>query len=271
MSLMPTEPRSIGGVIDDAIRLYRRTLSASIPIALIGVLLLLVPSIWAALRIQALVVQQDDPLAVWQVFAAPELWLFYLMSVVVYALIYGAMIFRIDAIARGHSASLGESFAAAVHRLPAMLGVSLLFGLAIMVGFVLLIIPGIWLWGILQLAFIAVIVDRSGVLASFATSRQLVRGNWWRANIVIFVSFVIMFVVIAVLGGIAGFIVGVTGAAAAASSTGGQVVQQIINAVLNTLTLSFYPCVLMAVFNDLRLRREGGDLLGRVDALSPAG
>ncbi len=271
MSLMPTEPRSIGGVIDDAIRLYRRTLSASIPIVLIGVLLMLGPSIWFALRIQALAMEQGDPLAVWQVIASPELWLFYLGSLLFYALIYGALIFRIDAIARGGRPSLGESFAAGLNRLPAMLGVSVLFGLVVVVGFVLLVIPGIWLWGMLQLAFIAVMVDRSGVFASFGTSWQLVRGNWWRANIVIFVSFVIMIVVIMVLGGIAGFILGMTGAAAAASSPGGQVIQQIVSAVLNVFTMSFYPCVLLAVFNDLRLRREGGDLLGRVDALSPAG
>jgi hypothetical protein len=34
--------------------------------------------------------------------------------------------------------------------------------------------------------------------------------------------------------------------------------------------LSFIPCILLAVYYDLKLRREGGDLADRVGALNPA-
>jgi hypothetical protein len=56
-----------------------------------------------------------------------------------------------------------------------------------------------------------------------------------------------------------------------ALSTGAQVTQQIVAGVLNLFTLSFYPCVLLSVYYDLKLRKEGADLVGRIGALTPAG
>lgn len=270
MSLMPAEPRSIGGVLDDAIRLYRRTLTACIPLVLIGVVLTLPAGLWLAMRSLELTAT-GDAAAVFSLFSSPLTWCVYLALVAVYAVIYGAVIHQIDAMARGRRPSLAEALGVGLKRLPVMFAVTLLFGIVVLIGMVLLVIPGIWLWGLLQLAFIAVIVDGSGVLGSFGTSRELMRGNWWRANIAIFVSWVLMIVLVAVLGGIGGVILGLTGAAEVANSMEAQVIQQLISAVLNVFTMSFFPCVLLAVFNDLKLRREGGDLLGRVGALSPAG
>lgn len=271
MSLMPAEPRSIGGVLDDAIRLYRHTLTACMPLVLIGVLLAIPAGIWLAMRSQELAAT-GDAAAVFSLFSSPLTWCVYLAMLAIYAVVYGAVIHQIDAMARGHRPSMAEALGVGLKRLPVMLAVTLLFAIVVTIGMVLLVIPGIWLWGLLQLAFIAVIVDGSGVFASFSTSRELMRGNWWRANIAIFVAWVLMIVLVAVLGAIGGFILGLTGASAeAANSMEGQVIQQLISAVLNVFTMSFFPCVLLAVFNDLKLRREGGDLLGRVGALSPAG
>lgn len=270
MSLMPTEPRSIGGVLDDAIGLYRRSLSACLPIALIGVLVTLVPGIWVALRLQALAAT-GDPTMVWGMFMSPSVLLAYLCIALFYSIIYGALIHQINAVAHGQRATLGEAFSVGLQRLPVLFVVAVLFFLAVMVGMVLLVIPGIWLWGLLQLAFVAAIVERTGVFESFAVSRSLVRGNWWRANLTIFVAFVIMIVVLMVLSAIAGIVLAMTTSAETVASTGGQVVSQVISAVLNLFTLSYFPCVLQAVFNDLKLRKEGGDLVSRVGALTPAG
>ena len=270
MSLMPTAPRSIGGVLDDAIRLYRKTLSACIPIVLVGVVLSTPVGLWIALRTQSLAAT-GDPAAVLSLFSSPSVWLAYLAMMVVYVTIYGALIHQVDAIAHGRRASFAEAMGHGLQRLPAMLGVSILFGLAVLVGTVLLVIPGIWVWGLLQFAFVAVVLERTGVLESFGVSRRLVSGNWWRANVVIFVAMVILIVLAMVLGVVGGLIVAMAGLADAASSTGAQVVSQLVSAVLNVFTMSFYPCVLLAVFNDLKLRKEGGDLLDRVGALTPAG
>jgi hypothetical protein len=274
MSLMPTAPRSIGGVLDDAIRLYRKTLFPCFPLLLVAVVLSTAVGVWVTLTVQPIATAaaaSTDPWAAFDMFTAPGVWLAYLVLMLVFAIVYGALFYQIDALARGQRPSLGDALGLGLKRLPVMLGVGILFFIMLVVGLVLLVIPGIWLWGVFQLAFVAAVIERTGVFASFGVSRNLVRGNWWRVNVVIFVAFVLLMVVLLVIGAIAGFIMAATGSASAVMSPGGQAIQQVISGVLNLFTLSFYPCVLLAVYNDLKLRREGADLADRVGALTPAG
>src|SRR5690606_3729689 len=184
----------IGGVLDDAIRLYRKTLTACLPIVFIGLLLATPAGIWIALRAQSLT--PGDPAGVLALLSSPMAWLMYLVTLLIYTATYGALIHQIDAIAHGQRLTLTQAIGLGLQRLPALIGVTILFGLAVLVGTVLLVIPGVWLWGLLQFAVVATIVERSGVIASLATSRRLVTGNWWRANVVVFVAFVIMIVLV---------------------------------------------------------------------------
>lgn len=270
MSLMPTAPRSIGGVVDDAIRLYRKTLFPCFPLLIVAVVISTAAAIWITLALQPLV-DETDPGAVLGMFLSPGVWLAYLLILLVYTFIYGALIYQIDALARGQRLPLGEVVGMGLKRLPVLLAVGILLFLMLTLGLVLLVIPGIWLWGVFQLAFVAAVIDRTGVFASFGVSRNLVRGNWWRVNVVIFVAFVLMLVVATVIGGLAGIIAGIAGGAEFLVSPAGQAIQQVISGLLNLFTLSFYPCVLLAVYYDLKLRREGADLADRVGALTPAG
>src|SRR5438552_4856256 len=57
-----------------------------------------------------------------------------------------------------------------------LVGVSILFGIAVGVGFVLLIIPGLILLTIWSVVAPVTVVERPGVFAAFGRSRQLVRG-----------------------------------------------------------------------------------------------
>lgn len=274
MSLMPTAPRSIGGVLDDAIRLYRKTLFPCFPLLVLGAVLSTAVGLWITLALQPMATATataTDPWAAFDMFMLPGVWLAYLVMMVVFTVIYGALIYQIDALARGQRPSLAEAVGLGLKRLPVLLGVGILLFIMLVVGLVLLVIPGIWLWGVFQLAFVAAVIERTGVFASFGVSRNLVRGNWWRANVVIFVAFILLMVVLMVIGAIVGFVMAATGSASTIMSPGGQAIQQVFSGVLNLFTLSFYPCVLLAVYNDLKLRREGADLADRVGALTPAG
>jgi hypothetical protein len=271
---MPTAPRSIGGVLDDAIRLYRRALMPCFPIVLVAVLLLLVPSLLLSLRMQKLAA--ESPAEILALFTSPAIWLGYLGMMVFMCAVYGALFAQADAVAHGNRLTLGAAFGVGLKRAPTSIGVGLVFGVMIGLGMVLLIIPGIWLWGIFQFAFVPAIIERAGVFESFGISRRLVKGNWWRSNVIVFVAFVIMYVLIFMVslisGVVAGVCAGVAGAGAVASSgiTGALIFQQVISSILNLFMLSFIPCILLAVYYDLKLRREGGDLADRVGALNPA-
>ncbi len=74
-----------------------------------------------------------------------------------------------------------------------LIGVSILFALGLLVGFVLFIIPGLILLAIWAVVAPVTVLEQPGVFRAFGRSRELVRGHGWT------VFGVIMLVVVAVL------------------------------------------------------------------------
>lgn len=83
-----------------------------------------------------------------------------------------------------------------------LIGVGILAGIAIGIGFLLLVVPGLILLTIWAVIAPVIVVEHSGVMNSFGRSRELVRGNGWQVFGVIFVVFLISAVVAGVLGAI---------------------------------------------------------------------
>ena len=73
-----------------------------------------------------------------------------------------------------------------------LVAVSILFGIAVAIGFVLLIIPGLILIVIWSVVAPVTVLERPGVFAAFRRSRELVRGNGWNVFGVIVMVFVIV-------------------------------------------------------------------------------
>lgn len=105
-----------------------------------------------------------------------------------------------------------------------LIGAGILAGLAIGVGFLLLVVPGLILLTIWAVIAPVIVVERSGVIAAFGRSRELVRGNGWQVFGVIFVVFLIAFVASIVLGAIG------------AGISSGVGMQIIVNLIASTLT-----------------------------------
>ena len=103
-----------------------------------------------------------------------------------------------------------------------LLAVSVLFGLGVGIGFVLLIIPGLILLVIWSVVAPVTVLERPGVFAAFGRSREMVRGNGWN----VFGVIVIVFLAVAVVSIAAGLI------AAGLGSVGRSLVQWAVNAVL---------------------------------------
>lgn len=270
MSLMPTAPRSIGGVLDDAIRLYRRSWLACLPIVLIMFVLMLPLSLLLATRMQSLV---GNPQAMLDLFKSPIIWQSYFVMIVVMCAVYGALFAQAHAVAHGERLTVVAALGVGLKRTPVLLGVGLLFGMMVGVGMVLLIIPGVYLWGVFQLAFAPAVVERAGVFESLTASRRLTKGNWWRTFVIITVALIIMYVLVISVMFIVGIVAGVSTLTAAAGEQqvgAALVTQQLISSAVNVFVMSFLPCIVLAVYYDLKLRKEGGDLAGRIDALKPA-
>jgi hypothetical protein len=76
---------------------------------------------------------------------------------------------------------------------------SILAGIAITIGLVLIIVPGLFLITIWAVIVPVIIIERSGAMASFGRSRQLVRGHGWPVFGTLVLVYIIMLVVNIVL------------------------------------------------------------------------
>lgn len=95
--------------------------------------------------------------------------------------------------------SLSETIGRVWPRLWTILGVAVLASLAVGIGLLLLVIPGLFLITIWSVVIPAVVLERRGVTESFGRSRELVRGYGWTVFGVILVTFVIEFIASIVL------------------------------------------------------------------------
>lgn len=110
--------------------------------------------------------------------------------------------------------SLGELFASVRPVALPLLVVAILFGIGVGIGFILLIIPGLFLLTIWAVVAPVVVVERPGILSAFGRSRELVRGHGWMVFGVIVLIIVLVLIVSALaalaneaLGNVAGAVV----------------------------------------------------------------
>ena len=107
-----------------------------------------------------------------------------------------------------------------------LVAVSILFGLGVGLGFILLIIPGLFLLVIWSVVAPVTVLERPGPFHAFGRSRALVRGNGWNVFGVIVLVFLTV-VVVSVAAGIA---------AESLGAVGRSLVQWAVNAALAPVT-----------------------------------
>jgi hypothetical protein len=94
--------------------------------------------------------------------------------------------------------SIGELFRSVSPFVLPLIVVAILFGIGVAIGFILIIIPGLFLLTIWSLVMPVTVIETPGILAAFGRSRELVRGNGWNVFGVIVLIFLINVVVGAV-------------------------------------------------------------------------
>jgi hypothetical protein len=96
--------------------------------------------------------------------------------------------------------SIGDTVRAAVPYLGPVAGASILAAIAITIGLILLIVPGLYLITIWAVIVPVIVLEGAGVFASFGRSQQLVRGNGWHVFGTLVLVFIIQLAVGIVLG-----------------------------------------------------------------------
>jgi len=123
------------------------------------------------------------------------------VSVVAAFVLQATLVKAVQDVRDGHAdLSIGQTVNEALPFIASVAGASILAGIAITIGLVLVIVPGLWLITIWAVIIPVIVIERSGALASFERSRQLVRGHGWHVFGTLVLVFVILIVVDIVLG-----------------------------------------------------------------------
>jgi hypothetical protein len=303
MYVTPSAPLSIGGVIDDAIRLYRHSFSRCWLLAFLPGVALGVWAIVMAYSMPAYGAFDSYTPAARMAFARqhpfPGVMILYISILTLVSLSFqGAIAARQAAVARGDdSFTLGRAFATGFLRLPTLILSSILLYLVILgtilAAALVIALPGglllsalhlmtsrlapiglalvmfaamLALMGRLQLFMAAIYIDREGPLASLKTSWRLTRGHWWRATAILMTAMImigVLYFALSMLTYLSGYL-----------THNGPIHRYLIAPLLVVaIYSSVYPlaaAVWVAMYNDFKLRREGGDLAARVGALNSA-
>jgi hypothetical protein len=136
-----------------------------------------------------------------------------------------------------------------------MIWIGLLYGLAVLAGLIALVIPGIYLYIALSLAFAAYIVEGRSGAAALRRSRELVRGRWWPT----FGALAIY----GVIGGLVNYALPSLLESLEQGTTIGVttyiVLLRLVSGVCWVLVAPFGAAVAMVIYFDLRVRKEGFD------------
>ncbi len=122
------------------------------------------------------------------------------VSVVAAFVLQATLVKAVQDVRDGHAdLSIRQTVNEALPFLAPVAGASILAGIAITIGLLLIIVPGLFLITIWAVIVPVIIIERSGALASFGRSRELVRGHGWHVFGTLVLVYIIMLVVNIVL------------------------------------------------------------------------
>jgi hypothetical protein len=272
MAFKPTQPQSIGGVLDVAFQVYKVSLSKVWPICLLLVVGSLPPSLYMLFKggtALAAAASGDVNAYAKGIFLDPAYWLSYLISLLIVTCSMGAIYLKQDALAAGAELPLARALSTALRRTPSMFLSMILFGIAVVVGCVLLVIPGLILMVSLMLGGAVIVLEGSGPAAGLLRSHKLIWGHWWRTSAILTVGFIIVMVIYMALAFVVGMVTPLV-ARGADPFAFGLINGMLLSVFIQVLVMPFFLALILSLYWDLKLRREGGDLAARLDALSPA-
>ena len=237
-------PMGIGDIYDTGFRMYRNrfavfliiALAAYIPFGIVQVIFLQMAAAGEAGAVNPLV-------------AFSGVLLLFLLMFIILPLCQGAMIHQISSSYLGEQIGAVESYRRALPRLVRLLIANILAGIIIMIGFVLLIVPGIIfsLWFLVITA--VVMLEDTSATGSLGRSKDLMSGNLGKGFMV------------ALVGGLIALGAGILGGIAADMLPAEALIARAaIDTFVSAAILPIQTAALILFYYDLRIRKEGFDL-----------
>jgi hypothetical protein len=172
------------GVVSEAWDLYRRHWRHLVPIALV---------VYLVLALLGLLLSQLSSVVA-AILAS-------VLSIIGLYWVQGALTRAVQDIRDGRAdLSIGDTFQSVAGKIGPIAVASILAGVGIALGFVLLIVPGLYLLTIWSVIVPVIVLEDVGALASFGRSRELVQGHGWNVFGIILLTFLILLVFGILLG-----------------------------------------------------------------------
>jgi hypothetical protein len=166
----------------------------------------------------------------------------------------------------GRTVDPGASLRFALQRLSAVIWVSLIVGLGVGIGTLLLIVPGVYLFVAWSVAVPVLLSENLRGMAALRRSRELVRGRWWSCAGVLVLALLMAIIVAAVI------LIALTGIFGSNGSDSALFFEQgVASLIANTLVLPFWVAATAVLYIDLRVRKEEFNAQALTHSLSPGG
>lgn len=147
--------------------------------------------------------------------------------------------------------SVGEALVFAAKLLPTLIAVQILTGLMMGVGFILLIVPFLYLIG--RLALVSPIIADRGLfnpIEAISESWRMTRGNGWAIFFFLFLVMVVIVIAMMIVGGI-------IGAALGADAGVGRIVSGFFESAIGVVATMVSLAISAAVYRQLAVRGDG--------------
>lgn len=157
----------------------------------------------------------------------------------------------------GRVTDVGQSFAFASHRVLSLLWLSIIATIAIVIGFILIVIPGVWLLISFSVAVPVLMLEGLKGTAALTRSMDLVRTRWW-ATFGRLLSVLLMYVV-------ALFVIGLIATAierglSVTNVTLFVLIGGIFQGLILIFVTPFVAAAIVVIYIDLRVRKEALDI-----------
>jgi hypothetical protein len=234
------EPRDVGRLFGDALSVYRRYLGLFIVLS--AAVVIPADLIVQGIGLEMLTSSYDESPSVAEAFI-PSIVEFLVVMPIVAAI----CIYALHQIAAGERPPAGQVFVAGFEAFTPLFGAVVLAALGIALGFILLIVPGIYLAIRWYLVPQAVVIEGARGAGALARSSQIVQGHWWRT-----LGLVVLANVAIVIPGL----ILVLPFSAIAESTDRAVWQLIGSTIATSVTTPFVALFSTLLYYDLRARHE---------------
>ncbi|HKS55040.1 MAG TPA: hypothetical protein VJS12_07125 [Steroidobacteraceae bacterium] len=276
VTIRPTRPQRVDGVLDTAVKLSKASVVKVLPLSLLMALVSAPGSLYVFVKGG---VDLSDPFGMIRLMLSPGYLLVSAVGGVGMMFVAAAVSLKMAAIASDSDMSTAASLLKSLRHLPSLLVSLVLYVVVVGIGPFLLIVPtlmsrnnpvavslGVLLTiisvipGVSLLLFVATnLFENKGPIAALTASHHLVWGKWWHTNAVLVVGALLLIVIYAIVALVVGGVtaVQVLGGGSANLARMGLIGDLLVSLVSSPFVTPFSVALFLAIYWDLQLRSSG--------------